>query len=189
VGLSVFLGAWVGIASALSGPRLDAVLMRALDALLAVPRVLVFLLLATFLPPSAPLMVVALGATTWPGLARLVRAETMAWKASDLAAGARAVGASWWRLAFGHLVPHFAPVLGVTVALRFADTVVLESALAFIGLGSPLSLGGVLGSGHDLLASAWWVVAFPGLTLFAAVLFVRSVASTWLETGDPPSVT
>jgi peptide/nickel transport system permease protein len=175
--LAVVFGIAVGAVAALAGRLTDAVLMRAVDVVLAVPRLVLFLLLATLLRPSFALLVLVLGATGWPPLARLVRGGLLAWRNSELEQSAVAGGGSRLRVALCHLLPQVWPVVAVSAALLFAETVLLESALAFLGLGAPspsVSLGDVIASGRDGFPRAWWVVLFPSALLVALVLAVRS---------------
>ena len=146
---------------------------------MSVPRLLLVLVSAALFRPSNTTLVLVLGGTTWTGLARMVRAETLTFRRSSPALAARAAGSSTLRLIVRHLVPQIAPVLVVFAALRFADTIVLESALSFLGLGAPppaVSLGDVLASGREALYEAWWVAAAPGALIAAIVLTVRSAS-------------
>jgi len=175
VALALVVGIGAGASAGLAGGLWDEILMRGVDVLMAVPR----------------LLVLVLGGTTWTGLARLTRAETLAFRESGLAQAARAAGASAPRLILRHLVPQIAPLITVFAALRFADTIVLESALSFLGLGVPppaVSLGDVLASGREALHEAWWVSAAPGLLIAAIVLSVRSAARDLFRLHDPPSL-
>lgn len=190
VGLVLVLGTGVGCAAGLGGGALDALLMRGVDVLLAVPRLLLFLVCASLFRPSTAMLILALGLTTWTGLAPLVRAEARALAGGDAILAARALGASPLRVAALHLVPRMVPLLAVTAALRFADTVLLESALAFLGLGSPppsVSLGGMIAAGREALAEAWWAAALPGAALAGMALAVRAAAAGILRGSEPPS--
>ena len=190
VALSLAIGIGVGSTAGLSGATWDALSMRSVDVVLSVPRLLVYLLCAALFRPSTLLLVLVLGATTWTGLARLVRAETLAWRGSELALAARAAGASRFRLLLRHALPQMAPLVAVSAALRFADTLLLEAALGFLGLGAPppaVSLGSIVASGTDALAGAWWVVLWPGVTIVALVLTVRSTAGSLFRIPEGPS--
>src|SRR5207245_3085839 len=154
VALALVVGIGAGASAGLAGGIWDSVLMRGVDVLMVIPRLLVVLVCTALFSPSLPLLVLVLGGTTWTGLARLVRAETLAFRESGLAQAARPAGAAAPRLVLRHLVPQIAPLLVVFAALRFADTIVLESALSFLGLGVPppaVSLGDVLASGREAL--------------------------------------
>jgi peptide/nickel transport system permease protein len=191
VALALLLAVVVGSTAALGGPAWDAILMRGVDVLLSIPRLVLFLVCATLFVPSTLLLVMVLGATTWTGLARIVRAGMMTLAGGGLRAAARAAGATPVRFVARHLLPQIAPALAVGAALRFADTVLLESAIALLGLGAPppaVSLGGIMASGRESLAGGWWLTALPGLLLALIVLALRSTATTLDRSLDPPSV-
>ena len=191
VALALILGLGVGSIAGLAGGWWDAGLMRGVDVLRSMPRLVVYLVCAAFLRPSTALLVLVLGATTWTGLARIVRAQVLVLRASDLMLAARAVGSPGPRTLVLHLVPQLAPVLVVAASLRFADTILLESALGLLGIGSPppaVSLGSLVASGRDALAEAWWIVFWPGLLISAVVMALRSAATGFLRITDPPSL-
>ena len=191
VALSLLVGTAVGTFCGLAGGWTDAVLMRGVDLLLSIPRLLLFLLLATLFRPSGPLLILVLGATTWTGPARILRAETMSLRRGELLAAARAAGAPATRVWIRHLLPQLGPVLAVTAALRFADTLILESALSFLGLGAPppaVSLGDILASGREPLNEGWWVVLWPGLLITTLVLALRSAVATLFSEQEPASI-
>ena len=191
VALALLLGIGVGAAAAIAGGWWDAVLMRGVDVLMSIPRLLLFLFCATLFRPSTALLVVVLGATTWTGLARVVRARIMSLRHSPLALAALASGCAPARLILRHLVPQIGPLIAVYASLRFADTILLESALDFLGLGAPppaVSLGGIIASGRDALAEAWWIVAWPGILIGAIVLALRSALAGLFRIPDPPSL-
>ena len=191
VALALVLGAGVGAAAGLAGGLWDTILMRGVEVVMSIPRLLLIVVCAAIFRPSLTTLVLVLGGTTWTGLARMVRAETLAFRGSSPALAARAVGSSAPRLVVRHLVPQIAPLLVVFAALRFADTMVLESALSFLGLGAPppaISLGDILASGREALYEAWWVAAVPGALIAAIVLSVRSASRRLFSLEDPPSL-
>jgi len=191
VALAIVIGAGVGAITGLAGGLWDEVLMRGVEVVMSIPRLLLVLVGAALFRPSNTTLVLLLGGTTWTGLARMVRAETLTFRGSSPALAARAAGGSTLRLIVRHLVPQIAPVLVVFAALRFADTIVLESALSFLGLGAPppaVSLGDVLASGREALHEAWWVSAAPGLLIAAIVVLARSTARGLFRLEDPPSL-
>jgi peptide/nickel transport system permease protein len=191
VALALIVGVGVGGAAGLAGGPWGESMMRGVEVLMSIPRLLLVLVCAALFRPSMPLLVLVLGGTTWTGLARLVRAETLAFRESGPAQAARAAGSSAPRLVLRHLAPQIAPMLVVFAALRFADTIVLESALAFLGLGAPppaVSLGDILATGREALYEAWWVGAAPGALIAAIVLTVRSASRGLFRLQDPPSL-
>jgi len=189
--LALVIGIGVGAIAGLAGGLWDEILMRGVEVLMSIPRLLLVLVCTALFRPSIPLLVLVLGGTTWTGLARLVRAETLTFRESSPALAARAAGSSTPRLILRHLVPQIAPLLAVFAALRFADTIVLESAISFLGLGAPppaISLGDILASGREALYEAWWVGVAPGALIAAIVLTVRSASRGLLSLEDPPSL-
>jgi peptide/nickel transport system permease protein len=191
VAVALFIGILVGTAAGLARPMGEAALMRFTDVLLATPRFLVYLLCAALFGPSTLLVIVVVGLTTWPSLARLVRASTRALRSQEGVLAARAAGCSPPRLVVRHLLPAMTPVVAVTAALRFSDTIRLEAALSFLGVGSPppaVSLGAIVASGRGVLADAWWVALWPGLAIAVLVLAVRSMVSRPARLAEPPSV-
>jgi peptide/nickel transport system permease protein len=190
-GLALFLGTLLGAGAAMGGRRWDALLTGGADAFRAVPRVLVYLLCAALFAPSTLLLVAVLGGTTWTGVSRLVRARVLALRRSDLVLAAQAAGAAPARQLFVHLLPQLGPLLVASAALRFADTVLLESALALLGLGSPppaVSLGDILASGRESFGQAWWVTLWPGLLIAGIVLTLRSATADLFRSPDPASL-
>ena len=191
VALSLILGVGIGAASGLAGGWWDTIMMRGVDILMSIPRLVILMVCAALLRPSDLTLILVLAATTWTGLARIVRAEILALGRGEMVLAARAAGASPLRLLAAHMVPSLAPILAVTASLRFADTVLLESALAFLGIATPasaVSLGAVISSARDGLGEASWVVAAPGLLITVLVITVRSTVASLFRLPDPPSV-
>jgi peptide/nickel transport system permease protein len=191
VAIALAVGAGLGGLAGLARPPLGATVMWGVDVVRCVPRLLVYLLCAALFSPSTLLVVLVMGMTTWTPVARLVRAQILALRDSGLATAARALGASAGRTFLRHLVPQITPLLVVSATLRFADTVLLESALSLLGLGSPapaVSLGSLMASGQGVLADAWWISACPGLLLCVTLLALRSGAAEISRIADPPSL-
>lgn len=163
---------WGGLAAV--APRwLDAAMMRVVDALLALPRVLVLLVVAAITGPlPAWALGVALGATGWLATSRLVRGEVRLAAARDFALAARALGVGRWRLLVRHLLPHAAPQLAVVVPLGLADAIAIEAGLSFLGIGvrppTP-SWGALMHDGAEALFGAWWLTFFPALFVVATI--------------------
>jgi peptide/nickel transport system permease protein len=173
VGLALLLGTAVGAAAGLGPPWLDAVLSRSVDAMLAFPRLFLVLALAALAGAGETLVVVALAATGWMEVARLVRAELRRLRGEEFVLAARAAGVAPPRLLLRHLLPlALAPVL-VTAALRLGDALLAEAALSWLGFGvqpPQASWGSLLADAQASLPGAWWTAAFPGLAIALAVL-------------------
>ena len=177
--VAVALGGGVGLVAGFSGGWVDAALMRATDGALAVPRLFLLLLLAALFRPSLATTVLLVGGTTWMAAARLVRGEALSIGEREFVASARAAGASPWRVAIRHVLPHATAVLGVEAAIRLGQAVLLEASLSFLGLGVPppaASWGGLIADGRDRLLDAWWIATWPGLALAFVVIASSLVA-------------
>jgi peptide/nickel transport system permease protein len=186
--LSLLLGVGVGAAAGLGPPWVDAVLSRAVDALLAFPRLFLVLALAALLGGGELLVVGALAATGWMEVARLVRAELRRLRGEEFVLAARAAGVPPFRLLLRHLLPlALAPVL-VTAALRLGDALLAEAALSWLGFGvqpPQSSWGSLLAEAQASLPGAWWVAAFPGLAIALAVLASALLAEGLQERLEP----
>ena len=170
--------AW-GMCAGMAGDRLDAVLMRTVDAALSIPRVLLLLALLAAVPHvSIWLLVLLLGVTGWFGTARLVRGEVRSVRGADFVLAARALGASPIRLALRHLLPHvLGPVL-VASTLAVGQVIVLEAGLSWLGIGvqpPQPSWGNVIRDGTEFIATAPWVSLAPGCCLVLVVLALSAL--------------
>jgi peptide/nickel transport system permease protein len=177
--VAVALGGGVGLIAGLSGGPVDALLMRATDGALAIPRLFLLLLLAALFRPALSTTVLLVGCTTWMAAARLVRGEAQSIRQREFVASARAAGASPARVAIRHVLPHTATVLSVEAAIRLGQAVLLEASLSFLGLGVPppaASWGGLIADGRDRLLDAWWIATWPGLALACVVIASSLVA-------------
>ncbi|HKY32400.1 MAG TPA: ABC transporter permease [Candidatus Polarisedimenticolia bacterium] len=190
--LALAAAAVAGFSMGWLGGWWDAVLMRVVEGMLCLPRVVVYMVCAAVLSPSTTMLVAVLAATTWPGPARILRAEVMSRRRSDLTMAARALGCSTSRIAVWHILPAMAPLLAVTASLRIADTILLESAVSFLGMGAPepaVSLGGIIASARDGFPDSSWAVVWPGLAIVGMVAAVRRAATRNPAGREGPSIT
>jgi peptide/nickel transport system permease protein len=177
--LAVAIGGSLGLTAGLLGGGVDALLMRVTDGALAIPRLFLLLLLAALFRPSLATTVLLVGLTSWMAAARLVRGEALSIREREFVAAARAAGASPSRVAWRHVLPHAAAVLGVEASLRLGQAVLLEGSLSYLGLGIPppaASWGGLIADGRDRLIDAWWIATWPGLALAGVVIAASLVA-------------
>ena len=173
VSVAVVIGVAVGAVAGFFGGRLDTVLMRFVDTMLAFPDIFLLLTIIAIFGPSIYTIMIVIGLTSWMGVARLVRAEVLSLKEREFVLAARALGASRWRLLTTHLVPNaLGPVL-VAATLGVGGAILTESALSFLGLGvqppTP-SWGNILNEGRVALGVAWWLTVTPGLAILITVL-------------------
>ena len=171
--LATLVGIVVGAMSGWWRGVVDRTAMAVCDALLAIPRLILLLLCAALWRPGAATVVVVLALTGWMSVARLVRAEVMAVRPRPFVEGARAAGVSDWRTLWRHVLPNALGPAIVALTLGVGNAILLESGLAFLGLGiqppTP-SWGNMIAGGRELIVTAPWVALAPGLALIATVL-------------------
>jgi peptide/nickel transport system permease protein len=160
VGLSVSIGLVLGLIAGYKGGLTDEIVMRGVDVMLCFPSFFLILAVIAFLEPSLFNIMVVIGLTSWMGVARLVRAETLTLKRRDYVQAARVSGAGPLRILFIHILPNaLAPVL-VSATLGVAGAILVESSLSFLGLGvqppTP-SWGNMLLEGKEVLEIAPWL--------------------------------
>ncbi len=171
--LAAIFGMLYGAFAGYAGGWLDDFCMRVVDGLLAFPRLLLLLTLLAVFANSFLLVVAVLAATGWMGVARLVRAEVLSLKEREFVQAAVATGAGRARIIWRHLIPNALGPVIVAATLRVGLVILLESYLSFLGLGvqppTP-TWGAMVFEGRDVLLSAWWVSAFPGLAIVMTVV-------------------
>lgn len=189
VALAMTLGTLVGAAAGLSEGWIDALLMRLVDALLSVPRLLLVLaLVATVGTLSPGGIVLLLGGTGWPAMSRIVRGEVRAIRAREFVLAARATGVPEWRLLVRHILPAVLPQVLVAGTLALATVIPLEAGLSFLGLGvqpPTASWGNIILEGADRPAATWWLLLFPGIAIIATVLAANSLGERLRDAVDP----
>ena len=187
--VAVAIGSAWGAAAGFGGGLADAVLMRAVDTLMAMPRILLLLVLrATLGPPSAIGIVLVLGCTGWGPMSRMIRAQVRELRHREYVLAARALGVSEWRILTRHILPAVVPLILVEATLAFAAVIPLEAGLAFLDLGiqKPLaSWGNIILDGADRPVAAWWLVLFPGLAIVATVLSANTLGDRLRSAVDP----
>lgn len=171
--VALLVGGSVGLAAASGGPLLDGTLMRLVDAALAFPVLFLMILAATLFRPSVPLLIVILGATSWMGLARLIRGQVLTLRGRPFVLAARAGGTPWHHIWTWHYIPNIAAPVSQDVALRTADLVVAEATLSYLGLGLPptsASWGSMVQQGQRSLLDGWWLATLPGIAIVMLVV-------------------
>jgi peptide/nickel transport system permease protein len=169
-------GVAIGGAAGYSGGTIDNVLMRATDAMLAVPRLPLLMIASSFLQPSVILLVVLIGLAGWMETARVVRAEFRTLRSRGFVESARALGAGHVRLIVRHLLPSAAQAAVVSVTLAVARGILLESALSFFGVGvrpPQASWGNMLYQSQATLATEPWLALAPGIFILITTASVN----------------
>jgi peptide/nickel transport system permease protein len=189
VGLSITLGAGVGLVAGYWGGAVDALLMRFVDGALAIPR-LFLLLIVLVVPDRVPLiaLILLIGTTGWFATSRLVRAEVLRLREETFVRAAEALGASRRRIIVRHLLVNAAGALLVAATLGVGDVILLESGLSFLGIGvqppTP-SWGGMILDGRAVIEAAPWVSIFPGVAIVLTVLATSLVGDALRDAFDP----
>jgi peptide/nickel transport system permease protein len=189
VGLSVTLGAGLGLVAGYWGGAVDSALMRLVDAALAIPRLfLLLLVLAVWEQVPVAALILLIGATGWFGTGRLVRGEALRLREESYVRAAEALGASRRRIIIRHLLPNTAGPLLVAATLGIGDVILLEAGLSFLGLGVPLptaSWGGMIFDAKSVLVAAPWAGIFPGLAIVITVLSANLFGDALRDAVDP----
>ena len=167
------IGVAIGATAGYAGRLTDDLLMRFTDAILSVPRLPLLMIAATVLQPGLPLLIVLVGAAGWMETARVVRAEVLSIKAGDFVTAARAVGATPWRVVVRHVLPGVVPAATVATTLAIGRSILLESALSFLGVGvqpPTASWGNMLYQAQTTMSTEPWLAVFPGVFIFVTVM-------------------
>ena len=188
VGIAITLGTFVGAIAGYYGGRVDDVIMRLVDMILAFPRLFLVLTLIALFTPKIWLIIAVLGATGWMGTARLVRGQILSLKEQEFVQAAHALGLSIPRIIFRHILPNaMAPII-VTATLRVGSTILVAAALSFLGLGvqpPTASWGNIINQGRDNLLGAWWIATFPGLAIVMTVVAYNLFGDGLRDALDP----
>jgi peptide/nickel transport system permease protein len=188
VGLGVILGGAVGALAGYFGKWTDSVLMRFTDMMLSFPRLVLLIVIIALFEPSIWLVVIVLGLTGWMSVARIVRGEVLSLREREFVQAAKVLGMSDTRIITRHIIPNtLAPVI-VYATLGIGNTILVEAALSFLGLGvqppTP-SWGNMINDGRDSLLTAWWISTFPGLAIVLTVTAFNLLGDGLRDALDP----
>lgn len=185
--LASALGAGVGAVAASAGRWVDAALMRIADALLAVPRLPLLMIVGVIARPGVAGVALLVAAASWMETARVIRGEVLSIRARGFVEAARAVGAGPVAALLRHVAPNVAPALAVSATLAVGRAILLESALSFFGVGvqPPVaSWGNMLYQAQAAMASEPWLALFPGLAILLTVLTVNQLGERLAVLGS-----
>ena len=187
--LALILGLAAGLFAGFYRGAWDTVISRFVDAMMAVPALLLAIALASVLRRGSVLMMVLIIAlVNWTYLARIVRAEVLSLRERDFIEAARALGANDAAILARHLLPNLVGPIIVFTTLSMAGNILLESALSFLGVGiqppTP-SWGNMIQEGLPLFNVAWWITAFPGVAIMLTVLSLNLVGDGLKQALDP----
>ncbi|MEM6943959.1 MAG: ABC transporter permease [Pseudomonadota bacterium] len=185
--VAVFIGAITGACAGYYGGWIDDILMRTTEMFQTIPSFVFAILLVAIMKPSIESVIVAIAVVSWPAVARLVRGEFLALRNREFVQACHTVGMSDIRIMMGEILPNCLSPIIVIGSLMVATAILIESALAFLGLGDPniMSWGFQIGAGRTLLRSAWWVCTFPGIAILLTVLAINLVGEGLNDALNP----
>jgi peptide/nickel transport system permease protein len=186
--ISLAIGVPTGLLAGYAGGKIDMMISRLTDALLACPFLILAIALAAFLGPSLANAMIAIGISATPVFVRLTRGTTLGVKAEDYVLAARAIGNSPLRIAVRHVLPNIVPPLLVQATLAIAAALIAEASLSFLGLGQQPpepSWGSMLNTAKNYIDNASWMAIWPGLSIFLLVLSFNLVGDGLRDALDP----
>jgi peptide/nickel transport system permease protein len=180
------VGTAVGALAGQAEGRLDDVLMRVVDVVLAFPSIVLAMAITAALGAGLRNAMLAILLVSWPEFSRLMRAQVLTVKQNDYVLAARALGVTRWRALLVHVLPNAFPPVVVKATLDIGNAIILTAALSFIGLGAvppDPEWGAMIAAGQSKF-QYWWVATFPGLAILSVVLgfnFLGDGLQDWLN--------
>ena len=186
--ISISFGSLIGSVAGYFGGLADWLLMRFVDGVLAFPRLFLILIVIVVMEPSIFIIVAVLGLTGWMGTARQVRGQILSLKEQEFLMAAKAIGQRTVPILLRYLLPNsMAPII-VEATLRIGNTILVEAALSFLGLGvqpPTASWGNIIADGRDALLDAWWISTFPGIAIVVTVVAFNLIGDGLRDSLDP----
>ncbi len=188
VGIAIIFGGSLGALAGYYGGKLDNAIMRLMDIFLAIPSILLAIAIVSALGPSLFNLMLAIGISSVPQYARIVRASVLSIRDQEFIEAARAIGANDFRIITKHIIPNaLAPVI-VQATLGVAGAILSTAGLSFIGMGiqppAP-EWGAMLAGGRQYLRYAWHITAFPGIAIMVTILALNLLGDGLRDALDP----
>ncbi|SFT57393.1 ABC transporter permease [Mesorhizobium sp. YR577] len=183
-------GLIIGAVAGYFGGWTDRILMGITDVFLSMPKLILALALVAALGPGIENAIIAIAITSWPGYARIARAETLTFKNSEFIAAIRLQGASAMRVILGHVLPLCTSSMIVRVTLDMAGIILTAAGLGFIGLGAQPPLpewGAMIARGRSFILDQWWVATMPGFAIIVVSLGFCFLGDGLRDVLDPKS--
>lgn len=182
------VGVALGLISGYAGGKVDAVMQRGIEVILAMPTILVALVFVFAVGRSFESVILILSPFLAARFARIVRGETLSVRERDFVAIAKVIGTPAWMILLRHILPNVFNTIIVLATLEVGHLILLESSLSFLGVGVPPpqpAWGLMVADGREFLTSAYWITLFPGLCILAAVLSLNLFGDWLRDTLDP----
>lgn len=188
VAFSILVGGIIGTVAAYYGGKVDNVLMRIMDVLMAIPSFLLCIAVTAAFGSGFLVIVCAIAVGNVPSYSRIVRAAVLTIKDSEFVEAARSIGASDIRITMKHLIPNCLSPIIVQATMGVAGAILSAAGLSFMGLGiqppTP-EWGYMLNAGKQYIRDAWWIVTFPGVTIMAAIFSLNLLGDGLRDALDP----
>ncbi|MFG2164951.1 ABC transporter permease [Micromonospora chersina] len=172
--LATAVGTIWGAVAGFAGGWVDSAMMRVVDAMMSIPSLFLFMLLAAIVTPSVSMLIVIIGAFAWLGPARLVRGDALTLRSREYVQAMRGMGGTGGRAVRRHIVPNAIGTVIVNATFQVADAILYVAYLSFLGLGVPppaANWGGMLSDGlADTYSGHWWLLYPPGIAIILIVL-------------------
>ncbi len=188
VSLALVIGVPIGLLTGYAGGIVDGTIMRLIDAMLAIPFLILAIALAAFLGPNLTNAMIAIGVPQMPVFVRLTRGQVLSVKHEEYIEAARAVGNPDRRIVLRHILPNIIPPLLVQATLAIAAAIIAEASLSFLGLGQQPpnpSWGSMLNTAKNFIQQAPWMAIWPGLAIFGLVLSLNLFGDGLRDALDP----
>ena len=202
--VEVVFGVAIGAIAGYFGGKSDSILMRITEAVLVIPQIFLLLVMARYFSQSIPnikflgrtlsgsvvVIIFVIGITSWPYLARIVRAQFLSVKENAFILAARATGTSTRDIIFRHILPNISAPIIVSATLSVASAITLEAYISFLGLGvrpPTATWGNMLEGAYNYIDTAWWLWFFPGLLIALTVLSINFLGDGLRDALDPHS--
>lgn len=186
--VSVVIGIAYGAIAGYFGGRVDAVMMRIVDMLYALPYILFVIILVVIFGRNPVLLFVGIGAIEWLTMARIVRGQTLVLKEKEFVEAARASGAKPWTVIFRHIVPNLTGPVVIYATLTIPEIIIVESFLSYLGLGiqePQTSLGTLISIGAPVAEVTPWMLVYPGIILVTLLLCLTYMGDGLRDALDP----
>ncbi len=176
VAFGLVFGVLFGLIAGFFGGTVDSIIMRLMDALLAIPGILLSLLIIASIGSSIQNVMIAVGISSIPMFTRLVRSNVLTIKEMTYVEAARVVGCSNSRIIFRHILPNIISTIIVLASLQVGSAILSGASLSFLGMGAqpPTPEWGLMtADGREVLAQQWWISTFPGLAILSSVMGIN----------------
>ena len=185
--LALILGLSIGLMAGYSGGFVDEALMRLTELFQVMPRFFLLAVSIALFGPGMSHVILALGLTSGPVLARVFRSEVVTMRNLDFVVATEALGASRFYMLLRVFVPHVMPILLVLFGVMIGQVLLMEASLGFLGLGDPsvMTWGLLAGQSQSFLRVAWWLSVFPGLAIMVTVIGFNLSADALSAASQP----